>query len=168
MKLAGNYLNKLLTRPQDIFEEKELQLLFEDQQFLRNIGEPLPDIINGLIDVIVTVTKTIGEMSSAEKKKVFGDVIAKISTGHTGEIITQGCRIINDIHKEDPEFFAKALEPGFQKWVESIDFGEIREMFDNSSKDGHAFVKMVNNSPVAVPGQNGAASLPAAFTGESA
>jgi phage host-nuclease inhibitor protein Gam len=144
MKAVGKLLTRLLTRPHDIFEKKELQLLFEDETFIRNIGEPLPEIINGLFDIIVTLTKTIEEMPAAEKKEVFGDVISKIATGQTGEIITWGCRIINDIHKEDPEFFTNALAPGFQKWVESVDFGEIREMFDTSAEDGRAFVKMAN------------------------
>ncbi len=145
MKLVGKLFSRLLSRPHDVFEETELKLLFEDDTFIRNIGEPLPDIINGLFDIIATLTKTIEEMPATEKKHVFGEVIAKISTGQTGTIITQGCRIINDIHKEDPHFFAKALEPGFQKWVESVDFGEIREMFDNSAEDGRAFVMMANN-----------------------
>lgn len=145
MRLLGKLLGRLLARPGDVFEENELPLLFKDQAFIRNIGEPLPDMINGLFEIIVTLTKTIGEMPAAEKTKVFGDVIAKISTGHTGEIITQTCRIINDIHKQDPEFFAKALAPGFQKWVEAVDFGEIREMFDTSAEDGHAFIKMAND-----------------------
>ena len=145
MKMMGKLLERLLSRPHDIFEEKELSLLFEDDEFIRNIGEPLPDMINGLFDIIVSLTKTIEKMPAAEKKEVFGDVIAKIATGQTGEIITRGCRIINDLHKDDPEFFANALEPGFQKWVESVDFGEIREMFDNSAEDGRAFVTMANH-----------------------
>jgi len=144
MKMMGKLLERLLSRPHDIFEEKELSLLFEDDEFIRNIGEPLPDMINGLFDIIVSLTKTIEKMPAAEKKEVFGDVIAKIATGQTGEIITRGCRIINDLHKDDPEFFANALEPGFQKWVESVDFGEIREMIDNSADDGRAFVRMIN------------------------
>jgi hypothetical protein len=144
MKAVGKLLSRLLSRPHDIFETNELSLLFKDEAFIRNIGEPLPDIINGLFDIIVTLTKTIEEMPADEKKVVFGDVILKIANGQTGEIITQSCRIINDLHKEDPEFFAKALEPGLQKWVASVDFGEIREMFDNSADDGRAFIKMLN------------------------
>ncbi len=145
MKMVGKLLNRLLARPHDIFEENELSLLFSDDAFIKNIGEPLPDIINGLFDIIVTLTKTIEEMPAAEKKAVFGDVILKIATGQTGEIITQSCRIINDIHKEDPLFFTNALAPGFQKWVESVDFGEIREMFDTSAEDGRAFITMAND-----------------------
>ncbi|MDO9264167.1 MAG: hypothetical protein Q7U02_09385 [Desulfosalsimonadaceae bacterium] len=145
MKLVGKYLNKLLTQPQDIFEENELQLLFKDEQFIRNLGRPLPEIINGLFDVIATLMTTIEELPSDEKTKIFGEVVSKLSTGQTGEIITRGCRIINDLHKSDPEFFTKAMEPGLKKWVESVDFGEIREMFDNSSEDGRAFIRMANN-----------------------
>ena len=129
----------------DIFEENELTLLFKDDAFIKNIGKPLPDIINGLFDIIATLTKTIEEMPTAEKKEVFGDVISKIATGQTGEILTRGCRIINDIHKEDPQFFAKALEPGFQRWIESVDFGELKEMAENSAADVRAFVVMANN-----------------------
>lgn len=146
MGLVGKYLNRRLTRPQDIFEEKELRLLFKDEQFIRNLGRPLPDIINGLFDVIATLMTTIEELPADEKTKIFGEVITKLSDGQTGEIITRACRIINDLHKSEPEFFTKAMEPGLKKWVESIDFGEIREMFDNSSQDGHAFIKMANNA----------------------
>ncbi len=145
MKIMGNYLNKKLSRPDDIFEEKELQVLFEDKKFIQNLGRPLPDIINGLFDVIVTMTKTIEELPTEEKLEIFGDVIAKISTGQTGELITRGCRIINDLHKADPEFFTNNMEPGLKKWVESVDFGEIREMFDNSAEDSRAFIRMAND-----------------------
>ncbi|MBC2716588.1 MAG: hypothetical protein HF978_14890 [Desulfobacteraceae bacterium] len=145
MKVVGKYLNKILSRPGDIFEENDLQLLFKDEKFVRNLGRPLPDIINGLFDVIITMMKTLEELPTDEKTEIFGKMISKISNGQTGELITQGCRIINDLHKADPEFFANNMEPGFKKWVESVDFGEIREMFDTSAEDGRAFVKMAND-----------------------
>ena len=145
MKLVGKYVNRSLSRPEDIFEKNELQSLFNDGQFIRRLAEPMPDIINGLFDILVTLTKTIEKMPAAEKKDVFGDVISKIATGQTGEIITRSCRIINDIHKDDPEFFAKNLAPGFQKWIESVDFAELKEMTENSATDVRAFVIMANS-----------------------
>ncbi len=143
MKAVGKLLSRLLSRPHDVFEASELSDLFKDDAFIKNIGEPLPDIINGLFDIINSLMKTIEERPT--DTKALGEMISKISTGKTGEIITRLCRIVNDIHKEDPEFFARAMEPGFKRWVEAVDFGEIREMFDNSAQDGHAFVVMVNN-----------------------
>jgi hypothetical protein len=145
MQMVGKLLGRLLSRPDDVFEKSELALLFEDETFIKNIGEPLPDIIKGLFDVIATLTKTIEEMPAIEKKEVFGGIMSTLSTGKTGEIITQACRIINDIHKDDPEFFTKNLAPGFQKWIENVDFGELKEMVENSSADARAFVVMINN-----------------------
>ena len=143
MKMVGKLLGRLLSRPEDVFEENDLVLLFKDEAFIKNLGAPMPDIINGLFDVILSMVKTIEERPT--DTKAFAEMISKISTGQTGELITRLCRIINDIHKEDPEFFAKAMEPGFKKWIESVDFGEIREMFDTSAEDGRAFVKMAND-----------------------
>ncbi len=143
--LVGKLLNSLLSRPDDVFEKPELLLLFEDETFIKHIGKPLPDIIKGLFDVISVLTKTIEQLPANEKKELFGSILSTLSTGKTGEIITQACRIINDIHKNDPEFFTKHLAPGFQKWIESIDFGELKEMVENSGKDARAFVTMIND-----------------------
>jgi len=144
MKLVGKYLNRSLSRPEDVFEKNELQSLFNDEQFIRHIAEPIPDIINGLFGVIVASVETIEKLETGDKKEIFGDLISKISTGQTGELITRGCRILNDIHKDDPEFFTKNLAPGFQKWIESVDFAELKEMAENSATDVRAFVVMAN------------------------
>jgi len=71
-------------------------------------------------------------------------LISKAFTGQTGTLITRGCRILNDIHQDDPTFFAKAAEPGFTAWIESIDFGELKTAMENAAPDTRAFVEMVN------------------------
>ena len=145
MKMVGRFLNKSLSRPQDIFEAEELAPLFDDPQFVKHLAGPMPELINGLFDLILAAVKTIEQLDTNDKKDLFGDLMSKISTGQTGAIITRTCRIINDLHHSDPEFFTKALAPGFEKWVKSVDFGELKEMVDNSGADGRAFVEMVNN-----------------------
>ena len=145
MRMVGKYLNRSLTRPEDVFERAELAPLFDDPQFIRHLAAPLPDLAGGLFDLIATGIKGIEHLNADDKKEIFSDLISKLSTGRTGDMITAACRILNDIHKTDPEFFAKRLEPGFKHWIESIDFGELKEMVDNSGADGRAFVEMVNN-----------------------
>ena len=145
MKLVGNYLNRSLRRPEDVFERAELSPLFDDPQFIRNLADPLPDLINGLFDLLGAAVETMEKLDTEDKKEIFGDLISKISTGQTGDMITRVCRILNDIHKNDPEFFAKRLEPGFKNWIESIDFGDLKEMAENSAADVRAFVTMANN-----------------------
>ncbi|MBU2647990.1 hypothetical protein KKI24_25010 [bacterium] len=144
LKRVGRYLKKRLDRPQDSSGDKELQRLFADPQFIENISQPLSDALNGAFDILGTIANTVDAMPSEGKKKLFNDITSTIPTVQTGALVNWACRRINRIHQEDPEFFAKTLAPGFQKWVESVDFGEIREMFDNSGEDRHAFVKMVN------------------------
>jgi hypothetical protein len=145
MKMVGKYLNRSLARPEDVFEREELAPLFEDPQFIRHLAEPLPELMNGLFDLIGAGIKSIEQLDTDDKRDFFGDLISKLATGRTGEMITRTCRILNDIHKTDPEFFAKHLEPGFQHWVESVDFGELKEMAENSTDDIRAFVVMANN-----------------------
>jgi hypothetical protein len=51
---------------------------------------------------------------------------------------------LNDIHKTDPEFLARILEPGVTQWLESMDFGEIKEAVDNSGQGFLAIITMIN------------------------
>jgi hypothetical protein len=85
-------------------------------------------------------------LEKAELRALFEDprFFADLVNGRTGGLITQACRIINDLHQKDPEFFTKAFAPGFTTWVESVDFGEIREMVDTAATDGQAFIRMAN------------------------
>ena len=99
LKQVGNFLKKRLARPQDSSGDKELQRLFADQQFIKNISEPLPDMMNGLFDIMGTLARTLEEMPAAEKKKLFGNVFKGISSAQAGEMINRGCRNINSIHK---------------------------------------------------------------------
>ena len=144
LKMVGRYLEKSLSRPDDVLENPELQYLFKDGHFIRDITGPLPELVNGLFDLVNTAAQTIEQMETGEKKELFGDLAARLATGQTGTLITRGCRILNDIHKDDPEFFARTLAPGFKNWIETIDFGELKEMVDHSAKDASALVKMAN------------------------
>lgn len=143
---VGNHLSRSLSRSGDIFDPREIQQLFENEQFVENLLAPLPDLVNGLFDILSTAVTTIEELDTREKTKLFGDLMGRMANGQTGSLITSGCRILNDIHRADPEFFAKNLEPGFKKWIESVDFGEVKEMVENSASDVRAFVTMANDT----------------------
>ena len=146
MKLLGKYLNKSLSRPDDIFEKKELQLLFENNQFLQNVAEPLPDIINGLFDMLTTMAGTLEELPTAEKKEAMGKVFSTISTGRTGELINRFSRIMIDIHKDDPEFLTRTIGPGLVKLIDTTDFGELKIFLDGTFKDMTSLAKLISGA----------------------
>jgi len=144
-RLVGKHLEKSLSRSGDIFEPREMQKLFEDDRFVEKCIAPLPDLVAGMFDILDTAAATIEGLETRDKRILFGDFLSRMADGRTGSLITRGCRILNDIHGDDPEFFTRTLEPGFRKWIEGVDFGELKETFENSATDSRAFIKMAND-----------------------
>ena len=140
----GSHIGKSLTRSRDVGAESEIRQLFEDSHFIEDIAAPLPDLVNGLFDLMSTAAATIEEFPTSDKKALFADVIAKMANGRSATLVTRGCRILNDLHRDDPEFFARTLEPGFAQWIEAVDFGELKEAVDHSAQDVRATVEMAN------------------------
>ena len=145
-RLTGSVVKNQLSRPEDALKKSELPLLFENDRFIEHLMELLPGVINSLTDAVCASGRTLEALSADEKKTRVGTLLSRTRKGRTGEILTSCFRILNDIHKEDPEFLAQTLAPGFKKWLESTDFGELKEAVDNSGSDGRALVEMINNT----------------------
>ncbi len=142
-KTAGFVVQNQLSQPEDVFGKDEITALFENEKFIGNVAEQLPDVINGVVDALSAGTGSIERMSVEDKQQLFEDLLSKTGQGRTGAVLTRCARTLVDIHSVDPEFFTKAIEPGFIKWVESVDLGEFKEMLDNAEVDGRALVEMV-------------------------
>ncbi len=144
-RVAGKHLSRSLSRPGDIFQQREIEKLLADETFIREVVRCLPEMADSFLNLAATAAATIDGLETGAKKELLGDLVSRMSSGQTGGLITRGCRIVNDIHKDDPEFFTRVLEPGFRKWIGSVDFGELKEAVDHSAGDARAFVAMANN-----------------------
>ena len=144
-KMAGVTVNNQLSKPEDALGNNEIELLLENERFIRNVSELLPPAINTSIDAICAGIRNIESFSAEDKKKLFEDLFSQTGKGRTGALLTNCARILTDIHKVDPEFLANTLEPGITQWLEAMDFGELKEAVDNSGQGALAFVEMVNN-----------------------
>ena len=142
-KMAGSMVDNQLSQPEDVLGKDEITALFENEKFIKNVAEQLPGVINGVVDALAAGTGSIERMSVEDKQQLFEDLLSKTGQGRTGAVLTRCARTLVDIHSVDPEFFTKAIEPGFTKWLVSADFGEFKEMFDNAGVDGRALVEMV-------------------------
>ncbi len=145
-KLAGSTVKKQLSKPEDVFEKNELKLIFEDKKFIENLGEILPDFINQLVDALTISCQSLEKFSVEDKTELFETLLSHTGKGRTGALLTNCARILNDIHNADPEFFTNTLEPGFKQWLESTDFGELKEAMDNSEKDIFALTEAINDT----------------------
>lgn len=143
-KLVGFTLDKQLSRPDDVFENNEIAALFDSERFIKHLSDQLPGIINGIFDALAAGARSVESMPAEDKKKLFEDLLIQTGKGRTGEILTRCARTLVDIHTVDPEFLAHTLEPGINKWLESMDFGELKEAVDDSRQGALALVKMVN------------------------
>jgi len=144
MKAAGNYLNKLLSRPDDIFAHQELKRLFADERFAQNITEPLPEFLQGFFELLTTLMATIENLPFAERKEIINRLAASLSTGPAGEMINSFARIMINLHRDDPEFLTRALTPGLEKLIDGTDFGELKNFLNDALKDMTALVKAAN------------------------
>ena len=145
-KLTGYSVKKQLSRPDDVFERNELQSVFEDEAFIKNLGEILPDLINPFVDILTAGSQSLENLSVEDKTDLFESLMSHTNKGRTAKILTGCAGILNHIHQADPEFFANTIEPGFRKWLEAMDFGEIKEAVDNSEKDILALVEIINET----------------------
>lgn len=144
-KLAGFVVDNQLSRPEDVFENNEIASLFENETFIGNVAEQLPGVINGIVDALCAGARGLETLSAADKKKLVENLLSRTGKGKTGALITNCARVLNDIHKVDPEFLAHTLEPGVTRWLESMDFGELKEAVDNSGQGALALVAMIND-----------------------
>ena len=142
---VGKSIKKALLRDGDIYKAKEFHSLCESPEFLQNFSDQLPELLNGVVDVICSIGKNIEKLSVVQKTQLLDGLISNIGKGRTGELLTTYTRIINEIHQNEPTFFAEKLAPAFRNWAEQADFGEIKELLDNSAGDVIAIIKMVND-----------------------
>jgi hypothetical protein len=144
-KAAEYVVARQLALPEGESEKDEIRLLFEDEKFIKHLVDQLPGLIHLLSGAMEAGSQTLEKLSTDEKKNLLAALFAKTTQGRTAALTTGFARMLNDIHKSDPEFLARTLEPGFRQWIESMDFGELKEALENSAQDAQALASMANN-----------------------
>ena len=139
-KITSSIVKNQLSRPEDRHHKNEIIALFEDENFVNNLTCLLPGLVNDLTDALSGIN--LGENGAA--KDLLHTLLTETGKGRTGSVLTSMVRLVSHIHKTDPQFFTSTLEPGIQKWIQSVDFAELKEAVDGSGPDALAFVEMVN------------------------
>ena len=143
-KMAGFAVDKQLSRPEDGLANTEVAGLFENEAFIKHIVQQLPGIFNGVMDAAHAGASSIERLSAEEKQQLFEDLLSRVGNGKTAALLTSCARVLVDIHAADPEFLARTLEPGINRWFESMDFGELKEAVDDSRQGALALATMIN------------------------
>jgi len=118
--------------------------ILEEPEFISALAGQLITILNDSIDIASVLSKTIEKLPSGEKERLIGEILSKMDYSRSGEILTSYARIINEIHKSNPTFFADMIDDRFAKLIEQIDFGELKDLADNSAHDAEAAMRKIN------------------------
>jgi hypothetical protein len=134
-------------------EGKPLESMSNDPEFIRSIMEGLPSLINILLESGEALTSGMVSLPDDEKELLLGNFIERIDIAKTGRGISNIASVINHIHNNNEIFFAEKIRPAVREWLEETDFGEIKEMVDNSVTDIVSSVKMINEEMWQYPGK---------------
>ncbi|MBN2158341.1 MAG: hypothetical protein JW807_03025 [Spirochaetes bacterium] len=123
---------------------RDMASLMKDPGFIAMATREAPVVVEGIMGAAGSFVEGIEGLPAEEKKALLDGMFAGTGRGHAGAIITSFARITNGLHDANPHYFAEKLEPIFRRFVEDMDFGEIKELFDSSRKDMVETVRMAN------------------------
>jgi len=123
---------------------RDLPSLLGDPEFIRRLGRELPALLDGASEAAVSLARGIEALPTGEKCSFIGSLLAAPAPAGSGSVLTSLARIINEVHAHNPRYFAETMRPAFVAFLERTDFGELKELVDNSAADIVETVRMVN------------------------
>lgn len=107
-------------------------------------GEELPSLINAILGVLDRALKEAGTLPYEDRTRLTANLADCIDAGIIGSIITRMAVLVNSAHAAEPVFISENTRLNFRRFIESVDFGEIKEAVDGSHEDFTAIVRMAN------------------------
>jgi hypothetical protein len=107
-------------------------------------GEELPSLINAILGVLDNALKDVGTLPDEERSHLTATITGGIDAGIFGSIITRMAVLVNTAHATEPVFMSDNTRENFRRFIEAVDFGEIKEAVDGSHEDFTAVARMAN------------------------
>jgi len=107
-------------------------------------AEELPSLVNAILGVLDRSLKEASTLTNEERSRLTATLTAGIDTKIIGSIITRMAVMVNNSHAAQPVFISDNGRENFRRFIEAVDFGEIKEAVDGSSEDFTAMMRMAN------------------------
>ena len=104
----------------------------------------LPSLVNAILGVLDNALQEAHAFPDEEKSRLAASLTAGIDAGIIGSIITRMAVLVNNAHAEEPVFISDNGRKNFRRFIEAVDFGEIKEAVDGSLEDFTAMMRMAN------------------------
>lgn len=150
-----NIVKKAVARPvaksiQKSFSENNKSVagdgLLSNPSFAKAALSELPELINAILASLVMVAENISALPDEEKEAELKSFFGKLEAHRVAELINGLLRVIVDIHKSNPHFFAQSLAPVVASFIKTADFGELKEAVESSAEDVGLLVRHINET----------------------
>lgn len=103
-----------------------------------------PSLINAILEILDNTFKEAGTLTDEERSRLAATLTGGIDAGIIGSIVTRMAVLVNTAHATDPVFISENARGNFRRFIESVDFGEIKEAIEGSHEDFTAIARMAN------------------------
>ena len=144
-RIVGRIVARGFTKSAGSKDARDLSSLLGDPEFVRRLGRDLPALLDGASGAAVSLARGVEALSPGEKCSFIGGLLAVPAQTGSGSVLTSLARIVNEVHAHNPQYFAQTMRPAFVAFLERTDFGELKELVDNSAADIVETVRMINH-----------------------
>jgi len=104
----------------------------------------IPSLINAILGVLDSTLKEASTLTDEERSLLTATLTGGIDSKIIGSIITRMAVVVNNTHAAEPIFISEKCRGNFRRFIEAVDFGEIKEAVDGSHEDFTAIIRMAN------------------------
>ena len=109
--------------------------------FVESIARALPGLRDAVRRCATAAASCVESMPLEKMIELVDAFRAGGAKGSAGRCIASAVRVVNELHRSNPVFFAERIGPALRSCIEAIDFGELKEFADLSADDVAAIAR---------------------------
>lgn len=91
-----------------------------------------PDTLNLITGLIAGIARGLAELPADEKRTAVENIFARTDMSMPAGALAACAEMVHEINTADGDFFPERLRPLFRAWIESMDFGALRDAVESS------------------------------------
>ncbi|MDA8138632.1 MAG: hypothetical protein M0036_08255 [Desulfobacteraceae bacterium] len=134
-KSAGKPTAWALAKTLSAHVKEDLPTVFEKPEHVEALSKELPTILRETSAIVSSALRAVEALPVERKKALLNNLFAVNPVPAHSPLLTSLSRILEDIYKDDPNFFSTCLAPWLTHSIVQCDFGELKGLFDTAKAD---------------------------------
>lgn len=130
---------------------QSLSDLFRQGRFVNRLAREIPGLVDGAMTLISESARHIESLDDDRQKALISGLFQSQSNEIAGDIVNSLCRILQSVHRQNPVFFSDHLGPWIRTLMETVDFGEVKDVVSGSRDDLIALVDSIMDTLLNYP-----------------